>query len=193
MEGKRFSVNIMSSSALDPRSGASELAGGSSELAATAVLLMLPKHAKTSVAVLVDDPSVPSSVQLDVFDGREQFVRLRKGPHVHGLTEPYRQLSRDEFPPESAAVQRVDFDHYVQCRFERSASIFGAVDAVVFVPRDAGGRSYARVRIPVPSLDQHSWHDFELTSESRTECRYRIAGSGDGARSSGGSHAVSAQ
>ncbi len=176
----------MSSPALDPRSG-------DSEFAATAVLLMLPKNGKTPVAVLVDDPAVPSSVQLDVFDGRESFVRLRKGPHVHGLTEPYRQVSRDEFPPESSAVRVITFDRYIQCRFERSASIFGAVDAVVFLPRDAQGRSHARVRIPIPSLDQRSWHDFELAVESRTECRYRIAHPDDGARTLGGSHAVSAR
>jgi len=175
----------MSSSALDPRSGGSELA-------ATAVLLMLPRHAKTPVAVLIDGPSVPSSVQLDVFDSRERFVRLRKGAHVHGLTEPYRHVSRDEFPAESAAVHVVGFDNHAQCRFERSASIFGAVDAVVFVPRDPEGRSYGRVRIPIPSLDQRSWHDFERTAESRTECRYRIAVPGGDAHSLGGSHVVSA-
>ena len=179
----------MTPPALDPRSGGSELA-------ATAVLLMLPRHATTPVAVLTDRPTVPSSVQLDVFDGRERFVRLRKGPHVHGLTEPYRHVSRDEFPSESAAVEVVVFDRYAQCRFERSASIFGAVDAVVFVPRDPEGRSYGRVRVPIPSLDQTSWHDFERAAESRTECRYRIASTGDApgaghAQSLGGSYAVS--
>lgn len=174
----------MSSSALDPRSGGSELA-------ATAVLLMLPRHAKAPVAVLIDAETVPSSVQLDVFDGRERFVRLRKGPHAHGLPEPYRQVSRDEFPSESAAALVVDFERYALCRLERSASIFGAVDAVVFVPRDPEGRSYERVRVPVPSLDQSSWHDFERTVESRTECRYRIADTAD-AESAGGVHAVSA-
>ncbi|HEY8282442.1 MAG TPA: hypothetical protein VIG28_08150 [Leifsonia sp.] len=174
----------MTGPALDPRSGGSELA-------ATAVLLMLPRHANTPVAVLIDGPSVPSSVQLDVFDARERFVRLRKGEHVHGLTEPYRPVSRDEFPAESAAVEVVAFDRYAQCRFERSASIFGAVDAVVFVPRDGEGRSYERVRIPIPSLDRFSWHDFERTGESRTECRYRVAARGD-THSLGGSYAVSA-
>ena len=182
----------MTPPALDPRSGGSEHASGGSELAATAVLLMLPRHANTPVAVLVDGPSVPSSVQLDVFDGRDRFVRLRKGPHVHGLTEPYRPVSRDEFPPESAAVEVVAFDRYAQCRFERSASIFGAVDAVVFVPRDTEGRSYSRVRIPIPSLDQSSWHDFERTAETRTECRYRIAARED-THSPGGSYAVPAR
>jgi hypothetical protein len=65
------------------------------------------------------------------------------------------------------------------------------VDAVVFVPRDGEGRSYERVRIPIPSLDRFSWHDFERTGESRTECRYRIAATGD-AHTLGGSYAVSA-
>jgi hypothetical protein len=145
------------------------------ELTATAVLLLIPKHGKTPVAVLIDRTGVPSSVSLDVYDGHECFVRLRRGPNVHGLVEPYRQVSRDEFPPETAPAEVVTFARYYAARFARSASLFGAVDAVAFVPRDASGRAYPRVRIPIPSLDRRSWHDFVLVAETRTECRYRIA------------------
>jgi hypothetical protein len=164
-----------------------------SSLTATAVLLMMPKHAKTPVAVLVTGQGVPSSVLLDVFDGRETFVRLRRGPTVHGLSEPYRELSRDEFPPESAAAEVVTFDRYVQARFSRSASLFGAPDAVAFVPRDPAGQAYARVRIPIPSLDQQSWHDFVLTADARSECTYRIAYDAATAAHPGGTNAVSAR
>jgi hypothetical protein len=146
-----------------------------SELTATAVLLMLPKHARTPVAVIIDRDEVPSSVKLDVYDGHECFVRLRRGANAHGLTESYRQVSRDEFPPEFTPVETVRFDRYVQARFPHSASLFGAPDAVAFVPRDARGRAYQRVHLPIPSLDNRSWHDFTLASQSRTECTYRIA------------------
>lgn len=145
-----------------------------SELTATAVLLMMPRLARTPVAVLIDG-DVPSSLRLEVFSGRDIFVRLRRGPTAHGLAEPYRELQADEYPAESTAAAVVGFDRYAQARFPHSASVFGAVDAVVFVPREADGRAYQRVRVPVPSLDQRSWHEFELASESRTECRYRVA------------------
>ena len=144
------------------------------ELTATAVLLMLPRLARSPVAVLIDG-EVPSSLRLEAFSGRDVFVRLRTGPSAHGLAEPYRELQADEYPAESSPVAVVGSDRYAQARFPYSASVFGAVDAVAFVPRDADGRAYRRVRVPVPSLDQRSWHEFELASESRTECRYRVA------------------
>jgi hypothetical protein len=165
--------------------------GDGSEFTATSVLLMMPKHAKTPVAVLVDRAGVPSSVMLDVFDARETFVRLRRGPNIHGLSEPYRQLSRDEYPPESSAVETVTADRYCKARFARSASVFGAPDVVVFVPRDSSGRAYRGVRIPIPSLDQWSWHRYALATETRTECTYRIADDAPhGVSRHGGSNAV---
>ena len=160
------------------------------ELTATAVLLMMPRLARTPVAVLIDQ-SVPSSLRLEVFSGRDVFVRLRKGPSVHGLGEPYRELTADEYPVESGAVAVVGFDRYVQARFACSASVFGAADTVAFVPRDGYGRAYRRVRVPVPSLDRPSWHEFELVSRTRMECRYRVAQQ-RGAVPTGGSRALSA-
>jgi hypothetical protein len=73
----------------------------------------------------------------------------------------------------------VGFDRYVQARFPYSASVFGAVDVVAYVPRNGAGLAYRRVRIPVPSLDRASWHEFELIAQSRIECRYRVAAPGD--------------
>lgn len=145
-----------------------------STLTATAVLLMLPRHARTPVAVLVGG-DVPSSLRLDIFDAKDTFVRLRKGPGGHGLPEPYRQVSWDEFPAESAAALAVSPETFAQARFAGSASLFGAVDAVAFVPWTESGEAYEHVRVPIPSLDQPSWHDYELVSQSRTECRYRVA------------------
>jgi hypothetical protein len=155
-----------------------------SELTATAVLLMLPKHSRTPAVVITDRPVVPSSVELDVFDGRKCFLRLRRGANTHGLTESYREVSRDEFPPEFTPTEVVRFDRYVQARFTRSASLFGTPDAVVFAPRAPDGRPFDRVRIPIPSLDNRSWHDFTLNSQSRTECVYRIAEAAGAAPSS---------
>jgi hypothetical protein len=160
VEEKRFSVVCMNEF-------------GASTLAATAVLLLLPDQADTPVAVLIDSPRVPSSVLLDVLDRRCTFVRLRRGPNAHGLSEPYRQLSRDE-AANCVPVETVTHHRYVQARFARSASLFGAPDTVAFVPVH-DGRPYERVRIPIPSLDRQSWHDFVLSATSRTECTYRIA------------------
>ena len=145
-----------------------------SALTATAVLLMLPRHARTPVAVLVGG-EVPSSLRLDIYDAKDTFVRLRKGPGAHGLPEPYRQVSWDEFPAESAAVLEVSPRTFAQARFACSASVFGAVDAAVFVPRTEEGAAYEYVRVPIPSLDRPSWHDYELVAQTRTECRYRVA------------------
>lgn len=145
-----------------------------STLTASAVLLMLPRHARTPVAVLVGG-EVPSSLRLDIFDAKDTFVRLRKGPGAHGLPEPYRQVSWDEFPAESAAAIAVSPQTFAQARFASSASLFGAVDAIAFVPWTQSGEAYERVRVPIPSLDQASWHEYELAAQSRTECRYRVA------------------
>jgi len=160
------------------------------DLAATAVLMMLPRRARTPVAVLVDGP-VPSSLRLDVFGGRDLFVRMRRGPGAHGVSEPFREQSRDDFPVESDPAVVVAFDRYAQARFACSASVFGASDVVVFVPLDDDGEAPDRVSIPIPSLDQPSWHRFELVSRTRMECRYRVADPRD-AVPSGGSHALSA-
>jgi len=161
-----------------------------SDMAATAVLMMLPRRARTPVAVLVDGP-VPSSLRLDVFGGREMFVRMRRGPGIHGVGEPYRELPRDDFPAESDPAVVVSPDAYAPSRFACSASVFGASDVIVFVPLDQASEAPVRVQVPIPSLDQPSWHRFELVSRTRMECRYRVADRQD-AHLSGGSHAVSA-
>jgi hypothetical protein len=160
------------------------------EMTATAVLMMLPRRARTPVAVLVDAP-VPSSLRLDVFGGRDLFVRMRRGAGVHGLSEPYREQSRDDYPAESEPAIVVDSDRYVQARFACSASVFGANDVVVLVPLDEEGEAPARIRIPIPSLDRPSWHGFELVSRTRMECRYRVVAPHD-AVPTGGSRALSA-
>lgn len=160
------------------------------DMTATAVLMMLPRRARTPVAVLVEG-AVPSSLRLDVFGGRDLFVRMRRGPGVHGLSEPYREQPRDDLPAESDPGLVVDSDRYVQARFACSASVFGATDVVVLVPLDDDGEAPSRVDIPIPSLDRPSWHEFELVSRTRMECRYRIA-SPRQAVPIGGSHAVSA-
>ncbi|MGH1550232.1 hypothetical protein ACRAWB_14100 [Leifsonia poae] len=160
------------------------------DMTATAVLMMLPRRARTPVAVLVDGP-VPSSLRLDVFGGRDLFVRMRRGPGVHGLAEPYRELPRDDFPVESEPAVVVTADGYAQGRFACSASVFGASDVVVFVPLDADAEAPARVRIPIPSLDRPSWHEYELVTRTRMECRYRVADR-DEPVPTGGSRALSA-
>jgi len=162
-----------------------------SDMTATAVLMMLPRRARTPVAVLTDGP-VPSSLRLDVFGGRDLFVRMRRGPGAHGVGEPYREQPRDDLPAESDPAVVVDAERYAQARFACSASVFGATDVVVFVPLDPGGEAPERVRIPVPSLDRPSWHDFDLVSRTRMECRYRIAGR-DEALPVGGALALSAR
>ena len=160
------------------------------DMTATAVLMMLPRRARTPVAVLVDAP-VPSSLRLDVFGGRDLFVRMRRGPGVHGLSEPYREQPRDDYPAESEPAIIVNSDEYVHARFACSASVFGANDVVVLVPLDDAGEAPAHIRIPIPSLDRPSWHEFELVSRTRMECRYRVAGQRD-VVPTGGSRAVSA-
>jgi hypothetical protein len=162
-------------------------------LTASAVLLLMPDQAEAPVAVLVDRPGIPSSVLLDALDRRATFVRLRRGPNVHGLPEPYRQLTRAE-AADCEPVETVTFDRYAQARFARSASLFGAPDAVAFVPLNAG-QPPARVRVPIPSLDLDSWHDFVLSSSSRAECFYRIADSrsGIGTAIRGVPHALSSR
>jgi hypothetical protein len=140
--------------------------------------------------VLVDGP-VPSSLRLDVFGGRDLFVRMRRGLGVHGLGEPYREQPRDDFPAESEPALVVTADRYAPSRFACSASVFGASDIVVFVPLDAGGEAPSRVRVPIPSLDRPSWHEYELVSRTRMECRYRVADPA-GAVPAGGTHALSA-
>ncbi|MEN0084633.1 MAG: hypothetical protein AAGC66_07685 [Leifsonia sp.] len=160
------------------------------EMTATAVLMMLPRRARTPVAVLIDGP-VPSSLRLDVFGGRELFVRMRRGPGAHGVAEPYREQPRDDFPVESDPAVVVDPGRFEQARFACSASGFGATDVVVFVPLDADGAPPSGVRVPIPSLDRPSWHEFELVSRTRMECRYRVADKSD-AVPTGGSRALSA-
>jgi hypothetical protein len=160
------------------------------DMTATAVLMMLPRRARTPVAVLTDGP-VPSSLRLDVFGGRDLFMRMRSGPGVHGLSEPYRELPRDDFPVESEPAVIVTATSHAQARFACSASVFGASDVVVFVPLDAAGEAPGRVRIPIPSLDRPSWHPYELVARTRMECRYRVAGRAD-AVPAGGAHALSA-
>ena len=160
------------------------------DMTATAVLMMLPRRARTPVAVLADGP-VPSSLRLDVFGGRDLFVRMRRGPGVHGLSEPYREQPREDFPVESDPAVVVTNDRYAQARFACSASVFGASDVIVFVPLDDDGEAPDHVRIPIPSLDQPSWHEYELVSRTRMECRYRVAGARDTVPT-GGTHALSA-
>ncbi|MDR6972184.1 hypothetical protein [Leifsonia shinshuensis] len=160
------------------------------DMTASAVLMMLPRRARTPVAVLAEGP-VPSSLRLDVFGGRDLFVRMRRGTGVHGLSEPYREQPRDEYPAESDPAVVVTSDSHAPARFACSASVFGATDVIVFVPLDADGEAPAHVRIPIPSLDRPSWHDYELVSRTRMECRYRVADTND-AIPVGGSRAVSA-
>lgn len=161
-----------------------------SDMTATAVLMMLPRRARTPVAVLVDG-AVPSSLRLDVFGGRDLFVRMRRGPGAHGVGEPFREQSHDDYPAESEPAVVVESERYAQARFACAASVFGATDVVVFVPLDAEGEAPSRVRIPIPSLDRPSWHEFELVSRTRMECRYRVAVPG-GDVPTGGSRALSA-
>lgn len=161
------------------------------DMTASAVLMMLPRRAHTPVAVLADGP-VPSSLRLDVFGGRDLFVRMRRGPGIHGLAEPYREQPRDDIPAESEPALVVSSDRYAHARFAYSASVFGASDVIVLVPLDEDGDASARIRVPVPSLDQPSWHEYELVSRTRMECRYRIPDLDD-AIPRGGSHAVSAR
>ncbi|MFF1571276.1 hypothetical protein ACFVWR_00895 [Leifsonia sp. NPDC058292] len=146
-------------------------------LTASTVLLLMPDQADAPVAVLLERQVIPSSVLLDVLDRRATFVRLRRGPNVHGLTEPYRQLTRAE-AADCEPGETVTFDRYAQARFARSASLFGAPDTIAFVPL-LDARPPARVRVPIPSLDLNSWHDFVLSSANRTECTYRIAGAAE--------------
>jgi hypothetical protein len=161
------------------------------EMTASAVLMMLPRRAHTPVAVLAEG-AVPSSLRLDVFGGHELFVRMRRGHAVHGLTEPYREQPRDDIPAESEPALIVTSDRYAHARFAYSASVFGASDIIVLVPLGEGGEASARIRVPVPSLDRPSWHEYELVSRTRMECRYRIPDLED-ATPGGGSHALSAR
>ena len=92
-----------------------------SEMTATAVLMMLPRRARTPVAVLTDGP-VPSSLRLDVFGARELFVRMRRGPGAHGVVEPYREQPRDDLPVESDPAVVVDPGRFEQARFACSAT-----------------------------------------------------------------------
>jgi hypothetical protein len=140
---------------------------------------------------VLTDAAVPSSLRLDVFGGRDVFVRMRRGPGVHGLGEPYREQPRDDFPAESEPAMVVESERYTQARFACAASVFGAADVVVLVPLLPDGEAPQVVRVPIPSLDRPSWHRFELVSRTRMECRYRVATLHD-AVPTGGSRAVSA-
>ena len=152
--------------------------------------MMLPRHARTPLAVLVEE-RVPSSLRMDVFGGRDLFLRMRRGEVVHGLVEPFREQPREDIPVESDPALIVTGDRYAQARFACSASVFGASDVVVFVPLDADGEAPERIRIPIPSLDRPSFHPYELVSRTRMECRYRVAVPGDTVPT-GGAHALSA-
>ncbi|GAB3614819.1 hypothetical protein GCM10027415_31590 [Humibacter ginsengisoli] len=149
------------------------IAGGSSgEFTVGGVLMMVPQTGVAPVVVLVEG-TAPSSLLLDVFSDPRMFVRVRKGAPAHGLREPYRELT-EEYPAESVTpAMIVNLTGFVRARFAYSASVFGAADAAVFLPRDAGGQPHRRVRVPVPSLDRASWHEFELLGDSNAECRYR--------------------
>jgi hypothetical protein len=147
--------------------------GGSGEFTVGGVLMMVAQTGVAPVVVLVAG-AAPSSLLLDVFSDQRMFVRVRKGAPAHGLREPYRELT-DEYPAESVSpAMIVDLTGFVRARFAHSASVFGAADAAVFLPRDGSGRPHRRVRVPVPSLDRASWHEFELLGDSNAECRYVV-------------------
>lgn len=146
---------------------------GDTEFTVGGVLMLLPQPGVAPVVVLVEG-NAPSSVRLEVFSDPRVFVRVRRGAAAHGLREPYRELA-EEYPAESTApAMTVDLTRYVRARFAHSASVFGAADAAVFLPRDGRGSPHRRVRVPVPSLDRASWHEFDLLTESNAECRYGV-------------------
>src|SRR4051812_38484372 len=91
---------------------------------AAGVALLMPAASGPEIAVLLAGPEAPSGVTVEIFGGGETFLRMRQGPLVHGMLEPYRQ-SRDGG---DVAVSRVTAASHELVRLADAGRLFGAGD-----------------------------------------------------------------
>src|SRR3954470_3749433 len=103
---------------------------------AAGVALLMPAASAPEIAVLLSGPEAPFGIAVEVFGHQESYLRMRQGPLVHGMLEPYRQ-GRDD----TGAYARVTATSHELVRLAGAGRLFGAGDTAVLVPRSADGRA----------------------------------------------------
>lgn len=125
---------------------------------------------------MVGSQDAPSFVVLGD-DTEEGFARLRRGAIAYGMPETYRSLPRDMVNDNDARVLHVRDDGFSPAFVDRSGSLFGAAAEKLMVPRDRSGRPFARVRIPIPSLERPAFVEFSIAPGNAADgLRYTLTG-----------------
>jgi hypothetical protein len=112
---------------------------------AAGVALLMPAASGPEIAVLLGGPEAPSGIAVEVFGREETFLRMRHGPLVHGMLEPYRQTTDGR----GAAFDRVTGDSHELVRLADAGRLFGAADTAVLVPRSPDGRPIGVISLPL--------------------------------------------
>src|SRR3954470_17471634 len=108
---------------------------------AAGVALLMPAASAPEIAVLLSGPEAPFGIAVEVFGRPESYLRMRQGPLVHGMLEPYRQ-GRDADAETFARVTGASHD---LVRLAGAGRLFGAGATAVLVPRSADGRPVGRI------------------------------------------------
>ncbi len=112
---------------------------------AAGVALLMPAASAPEIAVLLSGPEAPFGIAVEVFGRPESYLRMRQGPIVHGMLEPYRQ-GRDA---DADTFARVTATSHELVRLAGAGRLFGAGDTAVLVPRSADGRTVRRISVPL--------------------------------------------
>src|SRR3954469_10177721 len=112
---------------------------------AAGVALLMPAASAPEIAVLLGGPEAPFGIAVEVFGRPESYLRMRQGPLVHGMLEPYRQ-GRDA---DIGAFARVTGAPHELVRLAGAGRLFGAGDTAVLVPRSPDGRALGVISLPL--------------------------------------------
>jgi|GEM_PF-813967 len=149
-----------------------------SRVEATAVLQLISDSPSGGTAVVLRRTEAPPFVVMGD-DTEEGFSRLRRGAIAYGVPELYQALPRDMI--RDGHILHVRGDHR-PARVDTPGSVFGPVPDKLWVPLDDDGRPFARMRIPIPSLERPAFVEFVLDGDGDL-LAYRLDGEarmGDG-------------
>src|SRR4051812_50082164 len=106
---------------------------------AAGIALLMPAASAPEIAVLLGGPEAPFGIVVEVFGRPESYLRMRQGPLVHGMLEPYRQGRGSD----TDAFARVTGASHELVRLAGARRVFGAGDTAGRLgpppPRGAGG------------------------------------------------------
>ena len=152
--------------------------GTETTVAASAVLQLISDSPSGGTAIVLRRPEAPPFIVMGD-DTEEGFARLRRGTIAYGIPESYQALPRDMI--RAGHILHVRDDHQ-PARVDKAGSIFGPEPDKLWVPLDDERRPFARMQVPIPSLERPAFVEFVLIGGDEV-LEYRLDGEarlGDG-------------